>query len=191
MRTPTQRMRSAPYAPRMTPVVNGEQCTAPTRAGKTCRSAAMKGTGLCYAHTPGGLLTRCAEGGIAKRKPRPNEVLRGQLEELNDDAIRALTEALRADRALVVGQGPTAWVATAPDHAVRLGAAKELWDRLYGRPAQTTRLEAGGGGVLLAAVLPPDDPGHTAEVQELLERATGNEHATIDVDGEALEDADA
>jgi hypothetical protein len=111
------------------------------------------------------------------------EELCERLAELNDDAIRALTDALAADRALVVGQGPTAWVATAPDHAVRLSAAKELWDRLYGRPSQTTRLEAGGGGVLLAAVLPPDDPGHAAEVQELLERATGGGSGTTAAEG--------
>jgi hypothetical protein len=153
------------------------KCSARSKRGNPCRSPAVNGTELCFSHTPGGLDVQAAAGGLAKRKPRPNEVLREQLEELNDDAIRALTDALGADRALVVGQGPTAWVATAPDHAVRLGAAKELWDRLYGRPAQTTRLEAGDGGVLLAAVLPPDDPGHAAEVQGLLERATGDGEA--------------
>jgi hypothetical protein len=166
------------------PLIGTEQCTSLTKSGKTCRSGAVKGTGLCFSHTPGGLAGQAAAGGTTKRKLNPKLLLRDQFEELreeltglNGDAIRALTEALVADRALVVGNGPQARVETAPDHAVRLSAAKELWDRLYGRPAQTTRLEAGGGGVLLAAVLPPDDPGHTAEVQELLERATGD-HAT-------------
>jgi len=166
------------------PLPGMDPCTSLTKAGKTCQAGSVKGTGLCFSHTPGGLGGQAAAGGTARRKVQPKEVLRDQLEELrgrlaelDGEAVRALTEALGADRALVVGNGPTAWVATAPDHAVRLSAAKELWDRLYGRPAQTTRLEAGGGGVLLAAVLPPDDPGHAAEVQELLERATGNEHA--------------
>jgi hypothetical protein len=166
-----------------------EPCSSLTKAGKTCGAPAVKGTGVCFSHTPGGLAGQASAGGAAKPKMvQPREVTRDQFEqfrdrlaELSGDAVRALTDALVADRALVVGNGPEAWVATAPDHAVRLSAAKELWDRLYGRPSQTTRLEAGGGGMLLAAVLPPDDPGHAAEVAELLERATG-EHAVIDVE---------
>ena len=174
----------------MIPSDNGEQCTATNKAGNACRSAAVRGTGLCFAHTPGGLRAQAVAGGEAKRKPKPSEVLRAQLEALNELAVRALMEALSADRSLVVGQGPTAWVATAPDHAVRLAAAKEVWDRVYGKSKQTAEVTTVDGGTL-APVLPPDDPGHAAEVAELLGRATGNDHATIGVDGEALEDADA
>jgi hypothetical protein len=51
-------------------------------------------------------------------------------------------------------------------------AAERLQDRVYGKPKQTAEVTSVDGGTL-APVLPPDDPGHAAEVAELLGRATG------------------
>ncbi len=59
-------------------------------------------------------------------------------------AILALVAALDAERAIVVGNGPTASVEMVPDHGERIKAANALLDRRYGKPNQAITGEDGG-----------------------------------------------
>jgi hypothetical protein len=52
----------------------------------------------------------------------------------------ALWAALHAERALVVGNGPTAHLELVPDHPTRIAAARELLDRAYGRTRQASEV---------------------------------------------------
>lgn len=70
------------------------------------------------------------------RKLRAIDVLKERMEQDIDRVLAPLFEALRAEKSVVVGQGPTAHVETVPDIPTRIAAARELLDRGYGRPKQ-------------------------------------------------------
>lgn len=57
------------------------------------------------------------------------------------NAAKAMTDALRADRTLVLGKGKDARTVEVPDWPVRLAAAAAIFDRLYGRPKQALDLD--------------------------------------------------
>jgi hypothetical protein len=78
----------------------------------------------------------------AGRKPKPCvvDIIRESIEERLDEVLDAVWAALKADRALVVGNGPTARLELVPDHRTRIVAARELLDRAYGRSRQASEV---------------------------------------------------
>jgi hypothetical protein len=72
------------------------------------------------------------------------DIIRERIEQDVDPVLAPLWAGLQAERAVVVGNGPTAHVEFAPDYATRIAAARELLDRGYGRPMQATAVEHSG-----------------------------------------------
>lgn len=68
------------------------------------------------------------------RKPRAIEVLRERVEREVDRYLQPLEDGLTADRGLVVGDGDAARVEYVTDHGTRIKAAREILDRVYGKP---------------------------------------------------------
>jgi hypothetical protein len=69
------------------------------------------------------------------------DILKERIETDIDKALDPLWEALTAARAIVVGNGPTAYVEMAADHLTRIAAVRELLDRSYGRPSQSSNVK--------------------------------------------------
>lgn len=120
-------------------------CKGDTRSGKPCKAAPLKGSDYCLAHADE--KTRVATGFGAKdagngrpRKPRVVDVILARIEDKVDEVFDVLWEAAHAQRAVVVGSGPTAFVEMVPDHPTRIAAARELLDRGYGRPHQSSEV---------------------------------------------------
>jgi hypothetical protein len=78
----------------------------------------------------------------AGRKPKPHvvDIIRERIEERSGEVLDALWAALKAERAVVVGNGPTAHVELVSDHPTRIAAARELLDRAYGRTRQANEV---------------------------------------------------
>jgi hypothetical protein len=75
------------------------------------------------------------------RKPREIDVIREWIEERTGEIAAALwVTAFTAERAVVVGNGPTAHIVMVPDEPIRLASRKELLDRGYGRPQQSAEI---------------------------------------------------
>jgi hypothetical protein len=120
------------------------RCTKKTKAGKSCRAWPLAGTNRCISHSDRKTQESTGFGvnGGRPRKPRVVEVLREQVEAEIQDWLRPLYEAREATTAVVVGTGPKAHLEVVPDYRVRLQAAREVLDRIYGRP--TTHAEVKG-----------------------------------------------
>jgi hypothetical protein len=126
--------------------VNGKsnrrpQCAAKTKAGKPCKASARHDSGYCNAHSPKELQERSGFGGSqpgagAPRKPKAIESLRQRIEADIDRWLQPLEDALTAQRAIVVGDGPEAHVEFVPDYGTRIKAVKEAFDRGFGKAAQ-------------------------------------------------------
>lgn len=128
-------------------------CGGTTKAGKPCGANPLKpGTVIegitvkgehCRIHDPD--LPASAQfpprtpeqmGGRPK-KPRVVDVIRERIEQ-NDQVTTTLLEALDAEKAVVVASRDEAHVEFVPDHQIRIQAARELLDRGYGRPHQSS-----------------------------------------------------
>lgn len=72
-------------------------------------------------------------------------------------AIKALIDALEAERTFLIGTGADAKLETAPDHDARIKAANSLLDRYHGKPAQAISGEDGGPLQLGVVILPPEE----------------------------------
>jgi hypothetical protein len=68
------------------------------------------------------------------------DVLKERIEAGIDEVLKPLWDALTAERAVVVGNGPTAYVESVKDHPTRIAAVRELLDRGYGRPKQVSEI---------------------------------------------------
>jgi hypothetical protein len=132
------------------------RCTATNKHGNPCRSWALKDQRFCLAHADqqtkasrgfGGV----QEGGGRPPKPRVVDVLRERIEADIDKWFAVLTEARDAERAVVVGNGPQAYLEMVPDAGTRLAAFREAFDRVYGKAKQTTELTGADGGPLEVA----------------------------------------
>ena len=124
------------------------KCKGKTKAGKACKAAPLKGKDVCLAHADekDRVSTGFGVTGGRPRKPRVVDVVRERIEEDMDEWYAVLIEARSAMRSVVVGNGPSAYVAEVPDHPTRLRAFAEVMDRAYGKPKQIAELSGPGGG---------------------------------------------
>lgn len=79
----------------------------------------------------------------AGRKPNPRavDVLRDRIEENIDRVIQPLWDALEAEAGIALNiKGGGMELAMIPDHLTRLRAVRELLDRGYGRPKQSSEV---------------------------------------------------
>jgi hypothetical protein len=67
-------------------------------------------------------------------------VLKERIEAGIDKVLDPLWDALQAERAVVVGNGPSATMEMVPDYSTRIAAVRELLDRGYGRPKQSSEV---------------------------------------------------
>jgi hypothetical protein len=129
-------------------------CKSTTKAGKRCGANPLKpGTVIegvavtgnwCRQHDqdlPDSARIGGAQPG-AGRKPRPRvvDIIRERIDDRAGEVFDALWGALKAERAVVVGNGPSAHVEMVPDYATHIAAARELLDRGYGRPKQSSEV---------------------------------------------------
>jgi len=120
------------------------KCKATKKGGASCGAWALKGREFCRAHDPetpsaarfGTVEQATAAGkqGGRPRNPRPSEVLRDRIDDRIDEVLAPLFDGLTAERAVVVGTGPGARLEMVVDHPTRIAAAREVMDRVEGRP---------------------------------------------------------
>ena len=79
-------------------------------------------------------------------RPRVDEASKAMLCELRPKIIQRLAEGLDAEKAIVVGNGPSAHVEMVPDCPERRQSGKQLWEMLHGKPAQ--EITGADGGTL-------------------------------------------
>lgn len=172
---------------------NPFQCRKDLLNGKRCSSGAvivrvkkdvfdkgtLKRTPFCRPHSDEELLTKLgitrfggptSTSGPNRGKPRtnPHKVMREMVEEHIIDFLKPYMEALTAEKEVVVGHGRAARVETVPDHRARMQAAESLFDRIYGKPKQSTVLE---GGITVEPVEVPTDDQRQLEVAKILAAA--------------------
>jgi hypothetical protein len=135
--------------------MSDRRCTGITRAGGPCRAAPLTGRDHCSAHDPirpdktrFGSPEQASRAG-ASPKPRAlklTEALNRRIDEQADAVIAALFEALLATRGITirVGDGKDE-LASTPDYATRIVAAREILDRGLGRPRQAVELTGEDG----------------------------------------------
>ena len=83
---------------------------------------------------------------------RLREDVKGMLLELTPQVVRVWAEALKAERPVVVGNGPTATVEMVIDHDVRIKAGEKIMNRIHGTPSQ--EVTGAEGGSLFGAFVP-------------------------------------
>lgn len=83
---------------------------------------------------------------------RLREDVRQMLVEATPKAARRVIEALDAERAVVVGNGPSARVEMIPDHDVRIKAYDAIMNRIHGKPSQ--EITGNDGGPLIGSLVP-------------------------------------
>jgi hypothetical protein len=164
-------------------MTTSRHCTATTKTGKPCKATPLRDQDVCLAHADAE--TRESAGFVAKngkggRKPLPKvtDVLREKVEAEADRILAALFDALDADRGLVVGNGPSATVEHVTDHAVRIAAARELLDRVYGKPRQAVE-HTGADGAPIVIAQPADGTDRSVNAAEIVERARRNVQAEV------------
>jgi hypothetical protein len=131
------------------------KCLGSNAKGTPCQAAPLSGSKWCRAHDPNlpdetrfGSPEQAGKAG-ASPKPRTlklREELNRQVEEKAATIVDVLFDALLADKGVIVGSGETAFVELVPDHAVRLRAVQELFDRAEGKPRQALEHTGAEGG---------------------------------------------
>lgn len=119
------------------------------KKGKPCGAFARKDKTTCIGHADKaeqdeagfGGSENGRKGGEARKVPKLTEVLRAKVEERADEIMDKLLEGLNAERAIVVGTGPKAYVEMVPDGELRLRTIREIIDRLEGRPKSTSEFK--------------------------------------------------
>lgn len=101
----------------------------------------------CYAHLSRELLDKLQLRGIGQKvgrppKPRNVDILKEQVESDIAEYLAPYREAMQAMKQVVVGNGPHARMVEVPDHRTRLQAVEAIYDRIYGKPKQSTEIQA-------------------------------------------------
>ncbi len=86
--------------------------------------------------TSGGTLFRPGQSGNPGGRPKVNKVVREMARKLTAKAIKALEDALDADKTYATKDD----VVTVPDHSTRVYAAQVLLDRGWGKPVPETEI---------------------------------------------------
>jgi hypothetical protein len=116
------------------------------------------------------------------RKPREVDVIRESLEARAGMIDEMLREAMLANRAVVVGNGPTAHMEMVPDWPTRITAAREILDRSYGRSKQSSEVTVITEDALTQAITrleaelagnDPTGPEHPAGADRALQAVEG------------------
>jgi hypothetical protein len=150
-------------------------CSATTRKGQPCKAPPLKGTDYCMAHSPAE--TRASAGFVPEagklggRPPKPSaaDFLREWFMAHEGEILDAMTNALRAERAVVVGNGPKARIEMVPDNGEQMRAVREAFDRYFGRPRQEVEISTSEGTGMGAVIV--TDPELQEAARELLHRA--------------------
>lgn len=116
-------------------------CVSLTRAGKPCRARPLKGTDLCLSHSDRDTQVSIGFGGPQEgagrpRRPREIELIQEVADEYRQELRDVFSDGLIAERGVVVGDGEHARVEYVTDNSHRLATAKEILDRLHGKPTQ-------------------------------------------------------
>jgi hypothetical protein len=155
------------------------KCKGTTKAGKPCGSPPLRGSDFCLSHSPEEERESRGFGGAQEGSGRPPaakplRLLRERVEEEIDKWLAPFEDALSATQGVVVGNGPSARLEILPDHRTRMSAAEAVFDRVYGRPRQTTELvgdDLGGGDNVF--VIPDNPEWHERVTGVLTETAPG------------------
>jgi hypothetical protein len=129
-------------------------CKAKTTRGKPCGAPPLKpGTVIegvrvtgkwCRQHDqdlPDSARIGGAQPGAGRPpKPRVIDVILASITERAGEIDAGLWEATKAERAVVVGNGPTAHVEMVPDWPTRIVAFRELLDRGHGKAKQASEV---------------------------------------------------
>lgn len=126
------------------------RCKATTKRNTPCMAAPLKDQDVCLAHADEEVRIS-TDFGYGPRpgrppNPKPVEVLREKIENDIEKWLAPYEEALRAERGVVVGNGPEAHVELVPDIPTRMKAADAVLDRIYGKAKQATEITGAGGG---------------------------------------------
>jgi hypothetical protein len=149
------------------------RCKGTNKAGKPCGAVPQKGKDWCRAHDPDlsgkdrfGSPEQAATANPAGRPriPKVIELLSQRAEAEADRIVGTLLEQLDAERGVVVGNGPDAYVDSVPDAPARLRAVAEILDRVAGKPRQTTELSGPEGGPVALVAADAGNP----KVRQLL-----------------------
>lgn len=119
-------------------------CKGKTKAGKACKAPPVKGHDHCMGHLDRETKEKLGFGGSQPgsgrpRKPRMIDLMREWIED-HPEVFGVVQDALKAERAIVVGNGPTAHTEMVPDWPTRIVAFREIVDRAYGRPHQSSEV---------------------------------------------------
>lgn len=171
-------------------------CHAKTIKGKPCKANPLKpGTIIesitvtgdwCRTHDPNlpdsARIQGRQPGAGRPRTPRAVDVLKERIEQDIDKVLKPLWDALTAERAVVVGNGPQAFVENVTDHPTRITAVRELLDRGYGRSKQSSEVTVITEDVLTQAITrleaelagnDPTGPEHSTGVDRALQAVEG------------------
>lgn len=149
-------------------------CKGTNKAGAPCGSRPLRGKDFCFAHDEeskaSGRFGGPEHGKLGGRPRRPREIeLIQQVAEEKKAQLRAVyVDGLEADRAVVVGNGPSAHVEHVADHPHRLRTAESILDRLHGKPATT--IDANVQQHTLQVNLDASDPDTRGLIADLLRR---------------------
>ena len=161
--------------------MSSRSCKGTTRKGTPCKATPLRDEDFCLAHSP-----RKAEiapdfqgrqpGAGRPKRPREIDLIEQVAEEKREELRAVYSEGLVADRAVVVGQGPTAHVEHVPDHPHRHRVAESMIDRLHGKARQVQ--EIGGLNGAPITVASTFDMGKLSleekrQLLETLEKASG------------------
>jgi hypothetical protein len=144
------------------------------RAGEVCGKTLYGDTDKCWGHQPKAVKDEKGFGGPQEgsgppRRPRMSDMFWEVYEEKRSELRAAVDEALTAERAVVVGNGPTAHVELVPDHPTRLKALDMVADRTDGKPRQSVEMSGPEGSPITANLI--TDPSLAEAARDVLRRA--------------------
>jgi hypothetical protein len=163
------------------------RCKAKAKTGRRCRAAPLRGRDTCIAHTRKDEISLDFGGrqpGAGRpRKPKPSEELRRIVDAEARAIVRPFFAAIGVDvhddgttspcrGAMLVGRHEGQLVESdIEDLGARMAAARELLDRVYGRPRQQLEVAGVDDGPIELETTGLNLSSFTNEELELLQRA--------------------
>lgn len=146
-------------------------CKGLNKKGEPCKSPPMKGGEYCLSHDADksasvGFVAEAGRLGGRPRRPREIELIQEVAEERKAELRAVYADGLVADRAVVVGNGPTAHVEHVPDYPHRHRVAESMIDRLCGKAVQMVDVSSESRSITLQ--LDATDPETRVALHEFL-----------------------